>query len=59
MVWRSVFQRQITLDRKQLLSALERIAILADQSNLVKFSIDSSGQSIALSVEAQDRGSGR
>jgi DNA polymerase-3 subunit beta len=53
------FQRQITLDRKQLLSALERIAVLADQSNLVKFSIDSSGQSIALSVEAQDRGSGR
>jgi DNA polymerase III subunit beta len=53
------FQRQITLDRKQLLSALERIAILADQSNLVKFSIDSSGQSIDLSVEAQDRGSGR
>ncbi len=53
------FQRQITLDRKQLLSALERIAVLADQSNLVKFSIDSSNQSIDLSVEAQDRGSGR
>jgi DNA polymerase III subunit beta len=53
------FQRQITLDRKQLLSALERIAVLADQTNLVKFSIDGTGQSIALSVEAQDRGSGR
>lgn len=53
------FQRQITLDRKQLLSALERIAILADQANLVKFSIDSAKGSIALSVEAQDRGSGR
>ncbi len=53
------FQRQITLDRKQLLGALERIAILADQTNLVKFSIDGTGQSIALSVEAQDRGSGR
>ncbi len=55
----SKFQRQVTLDRKQLLNALERIAVLADQTNLVKFSIDSSGQSIALSVEAQDRGSGR
>ena len=55
----SKFQRQVTLDRKQLLSALERIAVLADQTNLVKFSIDSSTQSIALSVEAQDRGSGR
>ena len=53
------FQRQITLDRKQILSALERIAVLADQSNLVKFSIDSASQSIALSVESQDRGSGR
>ena len=53
------FQRQITLDRKQLLGALERIAVLADQTNLVKFSIDSQGGKIALSVEAQDRGSGR
>jgi DNA polymerase-3 subunit beta len=61
------FQRQITIDRKQLLSALERIAVLADQTNLVKFSIDSQDGSelacpngtIALSVEAQDRGSGR
>jgi DNA polymerase III subunit beta len=53
------FQRQITLDRKQLLSSLERIAILADQANLVKFSIDSSNGEISLSVEAADRGSGR
>jgi DNA polymerase III subunit beta len=53
------FQRQITLDRKQLLSALERIAVLADQTNLVKFSIDSTKQSIDLSVDSQDRGSGR
>jgi DNA polymerase III subunit beta len=53
------FQRQITIDRKQLLGALERIAVLADQTNLVKFSINSQDGSIALSVEAQDRGSGR
>jgi DNA polymerase-3 subunit beta len=53
------FQRQITVDRKQLLSALERIAVLSDQSNLVKFSIDSTQQSLDLSVESQDRGSGR
>ena len=53
------FQRQITLDRKQLLSALERIAVLSDQTNLVKFSIDGTKQSIDLSVESQDRGSGR
>lgn len=53
------FQRQITVDRKQLLSALERIGILADTTNLVKFSIDAGNSSIALSVEAQDRGNGR
>jgi len=53
------FQRQITVDRKQLLIALERIAVLSDQSNLVKFSIDSIKQSLELSVESQDRGSGR
>ncbi|WP_295619385.1 DNA polymerase III subunit beta [Chamaesiphon sp. GL140_3_metabinner_50] len=53
------FQRQITLDRKQILSALERIAVLADQSNLVKFSIDSANQSLDLSVESQDRGNGK
>ena len=54
------FQRQITLERRQLLTALERIAVLADQkNNIVKFSIDSVNQEIALSVEAQDIGSGR
>lgn len=54
------FERQITLERRQLLSALERIAVLADQkNNIVKFSIDSVNQQLALSVEAQDVGSGK
>jgi DNA polymerase III subunit beta len=53
------FQRQITLDRKQLLAALERIAVLADQTNLVKFSIGSANSSIDISVESQDRGNGK
>lgn len=54
------FERQITLERRLLLSALERIAVLADQkNNIVKFSIDSVNQELALSVEAQDVGSGR
>ena len=54
------FERQITLERRQLLSALERIAVLADQkNNIVKFSIDSVNQQLALSVDAQDVGSGR
>jgi len=54
------FERQITIDRRQLLSAVERIAVLADQkNNIVKFSIDSTGQELSISVEAQDVGSGR
>lgn len=54
------FEREVTLDRRQLLSALERIAVLADQkNNIVKFSIDSDRQELALSVNAQDVGNGR
>lgn len=54
------FQRQITIERRQLLSAVERIAVLADQkNNIVKFSIDSVNQQLSLSVEAQDVGSGQ
>lgn len=54
------FQRQITIERRQLLSAVERIAVLADQkNNIVKFSIDSLDGRIDLSVESQDVGSGR
>ncbi|MBW4574709.1 MAG: DNA polymerase III subunit beta [Aphanothece sp. CMT-3BRIN-NPC111] len=54
------FERQVTLDRRQLLSALERIAVLTDQKNhLVKCSIDSLNEQIYLSVESQDIGSGR
>ncbi|MEO1402766.1 MAG: DNA polymerase III subunit beta [Cyanobacteria bacterium J06635_1] len=54
------FERQLTLDRKQFMAALERIAVLADQrNNIVKLSVISSEQSIALSVEAQEVGSGR
>lgn len=54
------FQRQITIDRRQLLSAVERIAVLADQkNNIVKFSINSDHQELSISVEAQDVGSGR
>jgi len=54
------FERQITLERRSLLNAVERIAVLADQkNNIVKFSINSESQELALSVEAQDVGSGR
>ncbi|KOR35827.1 MULTISPECIES: DNA polymerase III subunit beta [Planktothricoides] len=54
------FERQVNVERKQLLAALERIAILASQKNdIVKFTIDSGNQQLSLSVEAQDVGSGQ
>lgn len=54
------FERQITLDRKLLSDALERIAVLADQkNNIVKLTLDPDQQSVAISVEAQEVGSGR
>ncbi|QSJ16332.1 DNA polymerase III subunit beta [Nostoc sp. UHCC 0702] len=54
------FERQVTIERRQFLSTLERIAVLADQkNNIVKLSIDSNTQELTLSCEAQEMGSGR
>ena len=54
------FDRQVTIERKLLISSLERIAVMADQKqNIVKFSIDDINQQISLSVETRDIGSGR
>ncbi|NJR49224.1 MAG: DNA polymerase III subunit beta [Leptolyngbyaceae cyanobacterium CSU_1_3] len=54
------FSHQMTLDRRVLLGALERISVLADQkNNIVKMSLDGNNQELTLSVDAQDVGSGR
>ena len=54
------FARQVTIERRSLVSALERIAVIADRkNNVVKLSLDSEAQSLALSVDAQDVGSGQ
>ncbi len=54
------FERQTTVDRKLFIGALERIAVLADQkNNIVKLTLDTEAQTLALSVEAQEVGSGR
>lgn len=54
------FERQVTIDRKQFLAALERIAVMADQkNNVVKLSLSQEQQRVTLSVEAQDVGSGQ
>lgn len=54
------FEREINLDRRQFVTALERIAVFADQkNNIVKINVDSIEQQITISVEAQELGSGR
>jgi DNA polymerase-3 subunit beta len=54
------FSRQLTVERRLMLGALERIAVLADQkNNIVKLSMDSGNQQLTLSVDAQDVGSGK
>ncbi|EKQ68258.1 DNA polymerase III, beta subunit [Leptolyngbyaceae cyanobacterium JSC-12] len=53
------FAHQATVDRRQFLSALERIAVLADQkNNIAKLTLNNSKETLALSVDAADVGSG-
>jgi DNA polymerase III subunit beta len=54
------FSRTVTIERKRLISSLERVAVLADQKNyLVKFTIDNSQGQLFLSVESQELGSAK
>ncbi|UBF26862.1 DNA polymerase III subunit beta [Kovacikia minuta CCNUW1] len=54
------FTRQLTVERRLILGALERIAVLADQkNNIVKLSMDGVNEQLTLSVDAQDVGSGK
>jgi DNA polymerase-3 subunit beta len=54
------FSHQVSLDRRLLLSALERISVLADQkNNIVKVTLDHAAQQVTLAVDAQDVGNGR
>lgn len=53
------FGHQATVERRTLLSAVERIAVLADQkNNIVKLVLSPSKESLSLSVDAPDVGSG-
>jgi DNA polymerase-3 subunit beta len=54
------FSRQMTVERRLFIGALERIAVLADQRNsIVKLSLDTDNQEVVISVDAQDVGSGQ
>jgi DNA polymerase-3 subunit beta len=53
------FNRSISLDRRSFISALERVAVLADQhNNVVKLTSDPLAGQLAVSADAQDVGSG-
>jgi DNA polymerase-3 subunit beta len=53
------FARNLGLDRKAFVSALERVAVLADQhNNVVKLTTDPVAGQLAISADAQDVGSG-
>lgn len=53
------FTRSIELDRVEFSSALERIAVLADQhNNVVKVSCEPDSERVQISADAQDVGSG-
>jgi DNA polymerase-3 subunit beta len=53
------FNRRIVVDRRTLISALERVAVLADQhNNVVKLSTEPSQGRLLLQADAQDVGSG-
>ncbi|MEM1367523.1 MAG: DNA polymerase III subunit beta [Cyanobacteria bacterium P01_H01_bin.15] len=54
------FNRQLTVERKRILSGLELVAVLADQkNNLVKFKLDEADQKLYLAVEARDVGNAK
>jgi DNA polymerase-3 subunit beta len=53
------FNRSISVDRRALVSALERVAVLADQhNNVVKLSTEAGLGQLQLQADAQDVGSG-
>ncbi|QPN57858.1 DNA polymerase III subunit beta [Synechococcus sp. CBW1107] len=53
------FSRTLDLDRRGLIQALERVAVLADQhNNVVKLSSDPGSGQLHISADAQDVGSG-
>ncbi|MCS6959554.1 MAG: DNA polymerase III subunit beta [Pseudanabaenaceae cyanobacterium SKYGB_i_bin29] len=54
------FKYQVTVERKTLVSALERVAVLADQkNNIVKVTIDELNQEIALAVDTPEVAAGK
>ncbi len=53
------FERQVTLERRPLIESLERVRVFAAQRNdIVKFNLSAATQTLRISTEAPDVGSG-
>ena len=53
------FTRQLTCDRKRLISSLELVSVLAQKNNIVKFTLNSDEEELTLSVDTPDVGSAK
>ncbi|MEN9202094.1 MAG: DNA polymerase III subunit beta [Thermostichus sp. DG_1_6_bins_120] len=54
------FERQVTLERRPLIESLERVGVFAAQKNdIVKFQLSAAAQTLQISTEAPDVGSGQ
>jgi DNA polymerase-3 subunit beta len=53
------FSRSMVVERKRLLISLELVSVLAQKSNIVKFSLNSDRGELSLSVDAKDLGNAR
>ncbi|MGQ9837206.1 MAG: DNA polymerase III subunit beta [Cyanobacteriota bacterium] len=54
------FERQVTLERRPLIESLERVGVFAAQKNdIVKFQLSAATQTLCISTEAPDVGSGQ
>ncbi|MFQ3584314.1 DNA polymerase III subunit beta [Thermostichus vulcanus] len=56
----SQFERQVTLERRPLMESLERVGVFAAQKNdIIKFQLSAATQTLQISTEAPDVGSGQ
>ncbi len=54
------FERQVTLERRPLIESLERVGVFAAQKNdIIKFNLSAAAQTLHISTEAPDVGSGQ
>ena len=54
------FERLVTIERRDLISALERVAVFAEQkNNILKFTISSTDNTLQIEAEAPDVGGGQ